>query len=161
MGNVMAILSIPLLQPAMYSLHSSLAPPGHSRVFLDTGASFTIIITLCQSVMMSPSLHNAWQIWKQRHLTFVNKYEVRSLTATEVVGATTFNDNNNFPKYSLNHGLEIVKSSSLFLLIFSCTAALHWIWTAKSMNGAPLVNYETNHIHRSTGGVAGPHPLRI
>ena len=45
-GNVMAMLSIPLLQPAMYSLHSSLAPQSRpSRVFLDIGASFTIIIT--------------------------------------------------------------------------------------------------------------------
>lgn len=128
----------------------------------------------CFSILEPPSPSSSRCVslwWWARHSITPDKSEssdiwllwinMRSLTATEVVGATTFNDNNNFPKYSLNHGLEIVKSSSLFLLIFSCTAALHWIWTAKSMNGAPLVNYETNHIHRSTGGVAGPHPLRI
>ena len=44
MGKVMAMLTMPLLQPAMYSRHSSLVL-AHSRVLLVPAASFTIILT--------------------------------------------------------------------------------------------------------------------
>ena len=102
----MVMLSIPLLQPAMYSLHSSLAP--HSGVFLDAGASFTIIITLCQPAVVITC-----------HSIAPGQSESNSSakSLSKAVGATTLTDNNKLSFLSTlsNYDLEIVKLQFVFI----------------------------------------------
>ena len=102
----MVMLSIPLLQPAIYSLHSSLAP--HSGVFLDAGASFTIIITLCQPAVVI-TCHS---------IAPGQSESSRDKSLSKAVGATTLTDNNklSFLKSTLsNYDLEIVKLQFVFI----------------------------------------------
>ena len=122
-GNVMVMLSIPLLQPAMYSLHSSLAP--HSGVFLDAGASFTIIITLCQPAVVI-TCHSIAPGQSESNRD-------KSLRLSKAVGAITLTDNNklSFLKSTLsNYDLEIVKLQCVFINFqLHCTTL-----SGKSMN---------------------------